>query len=158
MAASGTCQHSFQVIKSDTTLIVWNCQLCHSGPHWYIYECRNLCKSGPQHSASPRRSATDLHHIRATILSGHLSSLVLMSTFRFLIRCFLLHSGLIYSTGDHQLVCRGVSVPIRFQSRLSCLTALLLNTVSPFRIVGPVSCNEHTARLCTFTAWSRQTF
>jgi hypothetical protein len=42
MAASN-CTHSFKVIKSDTTLILWNCTMCHSGPHWYIYECSN-CK------------------------------------------------------------------------------------------------------------------
>ncbi|KAH7072111.1 hypothetical protein BKA63DRAFT_62823 [Paraphoma chrysanthemicola] len=42
MAASH-CQHSWQVIKSDTTLIQWNCHNCHSGPHSFVYECKN-CK------------------------------------------------------------------------------------------------------------------
>jgi hypothetical protein len=35
------CKHSFKMIKSDTNLILWNCDQCHSGPHWYIYECSN---------------------------------------------------------------------------------------------------------------------
>ncbi|CAD0110429.1 unnamed protein product [Aureobasidium uvarum] len=43
MAISGSCEHRFRVIKSDTTLIIWNCSLCHSGPHWFIYECTK-CK------------------------------------------------------------------------------------------------------------------
>ncbi|KAF2194303.1 hypothetical protein K469DRAFT_548033 [Zopfia rhizophila CBS 207.26] len=43
MAVPGSCEHNFKMIKSDTTLILWNCNMCHSGPHWYIYECQN-CK------------------------------------------------------------------------------------------------------------------
>jgi hypothetical protein len=43
MAKPGKCEHSFKVIKSDTTLILWNCNMCHSGPHWWIYECAK-CK------------------------------------------------------------------------------------------------------------------
>ncbi|KAF2122376.1 hypothetical protein BDV96DRAFT_482444 [Lophiotrema nucula] len=43
MAQPANCQHNFKMIKSDTTLIQWNCNMCHSGPHWYIYECSN-CK------------------------------------------------------------------------------------------------------------------
>lgn len=43
MAKPGKCEHTFKVIKSDTTLILWNCNLCHSGPHWWIYECAK-CK------------------------------------------------------------------------------------------------------------------
>ncbi|UPX10177.1 uncharacterized protein EKO05_0000848 [Ascochyta rabiei] len=43
MAASVNCQHSFKVVKSDTTVVVWNCNMCHSGPHSLIYECSS-CK------------------------------------------------------------------------------------------------------------------
>lgn len=43
MAKPGKCEHTFKVIKSDTTLILWNCNMCHSGPHWWIYECAK-CK------------------------------------------------------------------------------------------------------------------
>ncbi|KAK7523491.1 hypothetical protein HDK77DRAFT_52059 [Phyllosticta capitalensis] len=43
MAVSGSCDHSFKMIKSDNTLIHWICNLCHSGPHWFIYECQR-CK------------------------------------------------------------------------------------------------------------------
>ncbi|KAK1472063.1 hypothetical protein CABS01_04706 [Colletotrichum abscissum] len=40
MAVAGPCAHSFKMIKSDSTLIQWTCNLCHSGPHWSIFECR----------------------------------------------------------------------------------------------------------------------
>ncbi|KAK2614388.1 hypothetical protein N8I77_001221 [Diaporthe amygdali] len=43
MAIQSNCAHSFQVIKSDSTLIVWHCNLCHSGPFYIIFECR-YCK------------------------------------------------------------------------------------------------------------------
>ena len=42
MAIPGPC-HSFIFLKSDSTLIQWTCGLCHSGPHWYIFECK-YCK------------------------------------------------------------------------------------------------------------------
>ncbi|KAF2225042.1 hypothetical protein BDZ85DRAFT_194494 [Elsinoe ampelina] len=34
------CPHQWLMKKSDTTLLVWRCQMCHSGPHWYIFECQ----------------------------------------------------------------------------------------------------------------------
>jgi hypothetical protein len=37
------CAHSFRVTKSDNTLIVWHCNLCHSGPFYIIFECYH-CK------------------------------------------------------------------------------------------------------------------
>lgn len=40
MAIASRCAHSFVMLKSDNTLIQWTCHLCHSGPHWVIYECR----------------------------------------------------------------------------------------------------------------------
>ncbi|KAI1377679.1 hypothetical protein F4677DRAFT_453883 [Hypoxylon crocopeplum] len=43
MAVGSNCAHSFKMIKSDSTLIQWTCNLCHSGPHWWIFECR-YCK------------------------------------------------------------------------------------------------------------------
>ncbi|KXL46731.1 hypothetical protein M433DRAFT_65301 [Acidomyces richmondensis BFW] len=43
MAKPGKCDHAFKMIKSDTSLILWNCNMCHSGPHWYILEC-SKCK------------------------------------------------------------------------------------------------------------------
>lgn len=43
IAAPAKCQHQWQVVKSDTTLIQWNCIRCHSGPYLYIYECQ-ICK------------------------------------------------------------------------------------------------------------------
>jgi len=43
MAAPVNCQHNFKVVKSDTTVVVWNCNMCHSGPHSLIYECA-ACK------------------------------------------------------------------------------------------------------------------
>ncbi|KAF2787536.1 hypothetical protein K505DRAFT_257503 [Melanomma pulvis-pyrius CBS 109.77] len=39
MAVAAKCRHIFGLIKSDTTLILWNCNLCHSGLHWFIYQC-----------------------------------------------------------------------------------------------------------------------
>ncbi|KAF9638410.1 hypothetical protein BFW01_g9307 [Lasiodiplodia theobromae] len=43
MAVSGNCEHSFKMVKSDNSLIHWICNLCHSGPHWFIFECQR-CK------------------------------------------------------------------------------------------------------------------
>ncbi|KAK1755828.1 hypothetical protein QBC47DRAFT_401992 [Echria macrotheca] len=43
MALANHCAHVFKMIKSDNTLIQWHCNLCHSGPHWWIFECR-YCK------------------------------------------------------------------------------------------------------------------
>ncbi|KAK0701853.1 hypothetical protein B0T26DRAFT_659633 [Lasiosphaeria miniovina] len=43
MANTTHCAHSFKMIKSDSTLIQWTCHICHSGPHWWIFECR-YCK------------------------------------------------------------------------------------------------------------------
>ncbi|KAH8884849.1 hypothetical protein GQ53DRAFT_786015 [Thozetella sp. PMI_491] len=43
MAHATNCAHSFKMIKTDNTLIQWTCQLCHSGPHWWIFECQ-YCK------------------------------------------------------------------------------------------------------------------
>ncbi|KAF2837246.1 hypothetical protein M501DRAFT_995806 [Patellaria atrata CBS 101060] len=43
MAVPGSCTHRFKYIKSDTNLIMWSCNLCHSGPHWTIWECE-LCR------------------------------------------------------------------------------------------------------------------
>ncbi len=43
MAIPGYCNHSFNMLKSESTLIQWVCSMCHSGPHWYIYECK-YCK------------------------------------------------------------------------------------------------------------------
>lgn len=40
---SVSCAHAFTLIKSDSTLIQWICQLCRSGPHPMIYECA-YCK------------------------------------------------------------------------------------------------------------------
>jgi len=37
------CHHSFKIIKSETTLLLWNCGMCGSGPHWFIFECK-YCK------------------------------------------------------------------------------------------------------------------
>ncbi|KAK7956912.1 uncharacterized protein PG986_006134 [Apiospora aurea] len=45
MAVANNCAHSFKMIKSDSTLIQWTCNLCHSGPSWWIFECR-YCKCG----------------------------------------------------------------------------------------------------------------
>ena len=44
MAAPASCEHNFKMIKSDTTIVQWNCNLCHAGPQPYIYECQN-CKT-----------------------------------------------------------------------------------------------------------------
>ncbi|EAT79171.2 hypothetical protein SNOG_13287 [Parastagonospora nodorum SN15] len=43
MAAPANCTHSFKVIKSDTTIVSWNCNICHTGPYQSVYECQN-CK------------------------------------------------------------------------------------------------------------------
>ncbi|KAL2024592.1 hypothetical protein VTK56DRAFT_7635 [Thermocarpiscus australiensis] len=40
MAVATQCAHSFVMLKSDNTLLQWTCHLCHSGPHWWIFECR----------------------------------------------------------------------------------------------------------------------
>ncbi len=39
MALASCYAHSFHMIKLDNTIIEWTCQLCHSGPHWWIFEC-----------------------------------------------------------------------------------------------------------------------
>ncbi|KAH8653951.1 hypothetical protein BGZ60DRAFT_419039 [Tricladium varicosporioides] len=36
----GHCNHSFNLLKSESTLIQWTCSMCYSGPHWYIFECK----------------------------------------------------------------------------------------------------------------------
>lgn len=42
------CDHRFGLLKSNTILIFWNCQMCHSGPHMFIYQCllcrRKVCR------------------------------------------------------------------------------------------------------------------
>ncbi|KAK0391184.1 hypothetical protein NLU13_0685 [Sarocladium strictum] len=38
------CAHVFKLIKSDSTLIQWHCQICLRGPQWAIYEC-TYCKA-----------------------------------------------------------------------------------------------------------------
>lgn len=43
MAVPNYCSHSFNLLKSETTLIQWCCQMCHAGPNWYIFECK-YCK------------------------------------------------------------------------------------------------------------------
>ncbi|KAL2352444.1 hypothetical protein BJ546DRAFT_849341 [Cryomyces antarcticus] len=43
MPSPSNCMHSFQILKSNTNHIVWHCNLCRSGPHWFIFEC-TLCK------------------------------------------------------------------------------------------------------------------
>ncbi|OAG06641.1 uncharacterized protein CC84DRAFT_1257937 [Paraphaeosphaeria sporulosa] len=42
--APETCKHTWNVIKSDTEILVWHCSSCHAGPHLYIYECDG-CKA-----------------------------------------------------------------------------------------------------------------
>ena len=37
------CTHLFQLMKPDTNLLSWRCNLCHGGLCWAIYECR-YCK------------------------------------------------------------------------------------------------------------------
>lgn len=43
MAIPGYCHHSFTMIKSPNTLLLWRCGICQSGPHWFIFECK-YCK------------------------------------------------------------------------------------------------------------------
>ncbi|PSS02276.1 hypothetical protein BD289DRAFT_256176 [Coniella lustricola] len=43
MAISTTCAHDFQLVKTDSTLIVWYCNLCLGGPFYMIWECK-YCK------------------------------------------------------------------------------------------------------------------
>ncbi|SZF00458.1 unnamed protein product [Blumeria hordei] len=40
MSTPKYCNHSFHIIKSETTLIQWACYICHSGPHWLIFQCK----------------------------------------------------------------------------------------------------------------------
>ncbi|SCO87663.1 uncharacterized protein FRV6_11790 [Fusarium oxysporum] len=40
---ANACAHQLHMIKSDNTLVQWNCQHCYSGPHWMIWECM-YCK------------------------------------------------------------------------------------------------------------------
>ncbi|KAF3803205.1 hypothetical protein GCG54_00013311 [Colletotrichum gloeosporioides] len=59
MAVASACAHSFKMIKSDSTLIQWTCNLCHSGPHWWIFECRyckiHTCQRLRMHAAPVHR-------------------------------------------------------------------------------------------------------
>lgn len=43
MAALIRCVHYFEILKSESSLIQWRCNVCHSGPHWFIFECK-YCK------------------------------------------------------------------------------------------------------------------
>jgi len=49
---SGGCQHVWTMLKSDNTLILWNCWWCHSGPHWFIFECQKCKKTACQPCAA----------------------------------------------------------------------------------------------------------
>ena len=40
-AKPGRCDQVFKMMSETTVL--WNCNLCHSGPHWVIFECQK-CK------------------------------------------------------------------------------------------------------------------
>lgn len=40
---AGHVHHIFQILKSPYSLLVWNCAMCTSGPHWMIHECTH-CK------------------------------------------------------------------------------------------------------------------
>ncbi|EKD21417.1 hypothetical protein MBM_00530 [Drepanopeziza brunnea f. sp. 'multigermtubi' MB_m1] len=40
MSVPNYCHHSFNLLKSESTLIQWTCAMCHTGPHWYIFECK----------------------------------------------------------------------------------------------------------------------
>ncbi|KAI0598323.1 hypothetical protein F4775DRAFT_592582 [Biscogniauxia sp. FL1348] len=33
-----SCAHSFQMIKSDNTLVQFSCYVCQAGPSWFIFE------------------------------------------------------------------------------------------------------------------------
>ncbi|KAF3131050.1 hypothetical protein TWF594_010125 [Orbilia oligospora] len=37
-APTAHCHHAFKIIKSDTTAVMWTCGMCHSEPHWFIFE------------------------------------------------------------------------------------------------------------------------
>ncbi|KAH6846246.1 hypothetical protein B0T12DRAFT_358132 [Alternaria alternata] len=43
MARPAGCSHSFKLIKSDTTIVLWNCHLCLAQNLPFIYECER-CK------------------------------------------------------------------------------------------------------------------
>ena len=34
------CPHEYSMIKSDCSILLWNCQFCASGAHWAIFQCR----------------------------------------------------------------------------------------------------------------------
>lgn len=38
-----TCNHKWALLKSNTILIFWSCQICSSGPWHYVYQCL-LCR------------------------------------------------------------------------------------------------------------------
>ena len=38
------CEHHWMSIKAPNETLLWSCQRCHSGPHWFIQECQT-CKS-----------------------------------------------------------------------------------------------------------------
>ncbi|KAI9050575.1 hypothetical protein LZ554_005736 [Drepanopeziza brunnea f. sp. 'monogermtubi'] len=40
MSVPSYCHHSFNLLKSESTLIQWTCAMCHTGLHWYIFECK----------------------------------------------------------------------------------------------------------------------
>ena len=35
------CKHQWVSTKAPNGVLTWNCQRCHSGPHWLIQRCRN---------------------------------------------------------------------------------------------------------------------
>ncbi|KAH0605002.1 uncharacterized protein H6S33_004984, partial [Morchella sextelata] len=38
--ASTPCNHDFEMKKSTSTLMLWRCHLCYSGPHYAIWQCK----------------------------------------------------------------------------------------------------------------------
>ncbi|EMC90856.1 hypothetical protein BAUCODRAFT_80753 [Baudoinia panamericana UAMH 10762] len=55
MAEPSICKHTFTIIKSSTTLLLWRCGQCQSGPHWYIYQC-TLCSAKACKRCSEKRA------------------------------------------------------------------------------------------------------
>ncbi|EGU74072.1 hypothetical protein FOXB_15417 [Fusarium oxysporum f. sp. conglutinans Fo5176] len=54
---ANACAHQLHMIKSDNTLVQWNCQHCYSGPHWMIWECMycklHLCQPCTREDPNP---------------------------------------------------------------------------------------------------------
>ncbi|RPA78752.1 hypothetical protein BJ508DRAFT_328926 [Ascobolus immersus RN42] len=45
LPVSTRCSHKFKLLNSESDDLLWDCDMCGSGPHWFIFECRCVEKT-----------------------------------------------------------------------------------------------------------------